>query len=95
MRNLRIHGMIIVIYNSRKQKRRKKMKTKEIIISETEKVLMDSEGRWTHIDTQWDTNEGILEADVIDLLECQIINLNKPELRNEIKKHFPMHGFHN
>ena len=71
------------------------MTPKKIIISETEKVTMDSEGRWTHVDTQWGDNERLLEEDIIDLLECQIINLDKPELKEEIKKHFPMHGFHN
>jgi hypothetical protein len=62
------------------------MEKKTINIKPGRVVEMDEQGRYRLIEAEFGLNEAISEAEVIDLLERH----NKADLR----KHFPMYGFH-
>ena len=68
------------------------METKEIILSVTEKLTMDDQGRWTLVDTETGLNERILESEAIDVLVRR--TKKNPMLKPLIRQHFPMYGFH-
>ena len=68
------------------------MQTKEIIITATEKLTMDEQGRWTLIDTEFGLDEKIFEAEAIDVLVRRA--KKNAALKPLIRQHFPMYGFH-
>jgi len=68
------------------------MDAKEIIISSSEKLAMDAQGRWTLIDTGFGLNEKITEAEAIDVLVRRASK--NAALKPLIRVHFPMYNFH-
>ncbi len=70
----------------------KDMTPKTITIDKAESLEMDTDGRWTLIDTDCKLREPITEREAIDVLERRA--KRNPSLRPLLALHFPMRNFH-